>query len=201
MDTNSEEKQPYSEYGELAPAVKWARDNEIALQVKEVPVPLDSVAETEKDVDYLLKVILFPMEFYPDNGFSRPDQKKIEPVPFYRMGEGKLVVFNPNTRHYETMSCEEACSLLESKYNIPNTHPTGGQSRAKRAIMKIALSQKPVSYCGLIAGYEGGVYETRGHELVVVPYTEQIAPAKDTTGIIVSEDGSPPPYFEKWEPL
>ena len=67
------------------------------------------------------------------------------------------------------MTCEEACTLLESLYNIPNTRQNGEQSRAKRAILRIALSQKPVSYCGLIAGYEGGVYETRSHELVIVP--------------------------------
>jgi hypothetical protein len=168
--------------------------------VKEVPTPLESVEETKRDVEYLLKVILFPKEFYPENNFSRSDQWKVEPLPFYRMGEGKLVVFNPNTDHYETMTCEEACTLLESLYNIPNTRQNGEQSRAKRAILRIALSQKPVSYCGLIAGYEGGVYETRSHELVIVPYTERITPPANTKGLVVAEEG-PPPYFEKWEPL
>lgn len=201
MELNQENQQTQPQEDTQTVLQRWARDNRIPLQVKEVPTPLESVEETKRDVEYLLKVILFPKEFYPENSFSRSDQWKVEPLPFYRMGEGKLVVFNPNTDHYETMTCEEACTLLESLYNIPNTRQNGEQSRAKRAILRIALSQKPVSYCGLIAGYEGGVYETRSHELVIVPYTERITPPANTKGLIVAEEGPPPPYFEKWEPL
>ena len=168
----------------------------------EEPAPLQSVAVTAKDADYLRTKLKaeFPAEFFPKNSFDRADQRKIEPEPFYRFGEGSAIVsFNPVTRHYETMSLETAAAMVETQFSIPNAQERGTQSRAKRAIMRLVLTQPPASFCGLVAGYEGGVYETCGHELVVVPYTERIMKAADTERPTRGDDKLP--YFDQWSPL
>lgn len=167
----------------------------------EEPAPLQSVAVTAKDADYLLTKLKaeFPAEFFPKNSFDRADQRKTEPEPFYRIGGGDVVAFNPITRHYERMSLELAAAMVETQFSIPNAQERGIQSRAKRAIMRLVLTQPPASFCGLVAGYEGGVYETCGHELVVVPYTERIMKAADTERPTPSDDKLP--YFDQWEPL
>ena len=166
----------------------------------EEPAPLPSVAETRKDADYLrLKLkSAFPVEFFPKNSFDRADQRKVEPEPFYRFG-GDVVAFNPVTLHYEQMSLEMAAAMVESQFSIPNAQERGTQSRAKRAIMQMILALPPASFCGLVAGYEGGVYETRGHELVIVPHTERIMAAADTKA--ESTPDGQLPYFDKWNPL
>ncbi len=165
------------------------------------PVQLQSVAVTAKDADYLRTKLKaeFPAEFFLKNSFDRADQRKIEPEPFFRFGSGDVVAFNPVTRHYETMSLEMAAAMIEADFSIPNVQERGLQSRAKRAIMRMTLAQSPVSFCGLVAGYEGGVYETRGHELVIVPYTERIAKAADVKTEL-TPDGQLP-YFDKWSPI
>ena len=166
----------------------------------EEPVPPPSVAETRKDADYLRAKLKaeFPAEFFPKNSFDRADQRKIEPEPFYRFG-GDVVAFNPGTHHYEQMSLEMAAAMVESQFSIPNAQERGTQSRAKRAITQMILAQPPASFCGLVAGYEGGVYETRGHELVIVPYTERIMEAADTERPTPDDDKLP--YFDQWSPL
>ena len=168
----------------------------------EEPMPLQSVAETAKDADYLRAKLKaeFPAEFFPKNSFDRADQRKIEPEPFYRHGGSDVVAFNPGMKRFECMSLEMAAAMVETQFNIPNNvQERGTASRAKRAIMRLVLTQPPVSFCGLVAGYEGGVYETRGHELVVVPYTERIMKAADVKAENLSEGEIP--FFEKWRPL
>ena len=167
----------------------------------EEPAPLQSVAVTAKDADYLRTKLKaeFPVEFFPKNSFSRADQRKIEPEPFYRLSGGDVVAFNPVTRHYEQMSMEMAAAMVETQFSIPNAQERGTASRAKRAITQMILAQPPASFCGLVAGYEGGVYETRGHELVVVPYTERIMKAADVKAENLSEGKIP--FFDKWRPL
>lgn len=167
----------------------------------EEPNPLKSVETTMKDVEYLQKKIQaeMPAEFFPANSFGRANQKKVEPQPFYRIGDKGVIAFNPDTKQYDALNLDYAATLLETKYNIPNTQGKVSQSRAKRAIKRMMLALPPVSYYGLIAGYEGGVYETRGHELVVVPYTERIKSAADVKAEPLSEGELP--YYEKWKPL
>ena len=166
----------------------------------EEPALLQSVAVTAKDADYLRTKLKaeFPAEFFLKNSFDRADQRKVEPEPFYRFN-GEVVAFNPVTRHYEQMSLEMAAAMVESQFSIPNAQERGTQSRAKRAITQMILAQPPASFCGLVAGYEGGVYETRGHELVIVPYTERIMEAADTERPTPGDDKLP--YFDQWRPL
>ena len=187
---------------EFCPELQKTMENLGAFPVPSVePIPLDSVEVTRKDADYLRAKLKaeFPAEFFLKDSFDRADQRKIEPEPFFRFGSGDVVAFNPVTRHYETMSLEMAAAMIEADFSIPNVQERGLQSRAKRAIMRMTLAQSPVSFCGLVAGYEGGVYETRGHELVVVPYTERIAEAADVKTEL-TPDGQLP-YFDKWSPI
>lgn len=167
----------------------------------EEPDTLKSVETTMKDVEYLQKKIRaeMPAEFFPANSFGRANQKKVEPQPFYRIGDKGVIAFNPDTKQYDSLNLDYAATLVESKYNIPNTQGKVSQPRAKRAIKQMVLGLPPVSYYGLIAGYEGGVYETRGHELVVVPYTERIKSAADVKAEPLVEGELP--FYEKWKPL
>lgn len=160
--------------------------------------------ETEEDIKILCSGFkeFFPAEFFPKNSFARPDQRKVTPKPFYRYNNSKLTIaFNLARKRYDIMSLDEVALMVEKVFHIPNTNtaPYKTLSRAKRAIIQMKLEEPQVALCNLIAGYQGGVYETRGRELVVVPYTERIAEAADVKAETLSEGKIP--FFDKWRPL
>lgn len=170
-------------------------------------------SQLEENAHWLLNNIKFPPEFYPENGISRPKLKKVRPSPFLRIkgNDRQVIAFNPGLAQYEQISIKLAAERVERltaySIGIPNKKEDiqDSSTPAEKAILAIADQSSQVVYCGLIAGYEGGVYQNRGGELFVVPKTIPIAPSASVSREDIQKAANPPPgfilYFDKWKPL